>query len=132
MEQNVEEEFNPWERVWDSAKKAFVEAKESIKTSIEAVKEKPPWEWTAADFKKEKKPAALPMPSPVDVRTEDKMKKAAVIQAHERMPDTQSVSSNLQEIDAEIAREMKKKDPSKTVLDILQEEKTKFMKVRVR
>ena len=53
-----------------------------------------------------KKAPAPPVyaPSPVDVSTEAKMKKAITIQPHERQPDTQSLESNLAEIDLEISR----------------------------
>lgn len=44
-----EEEFNPWERAWDSVKRAFV-PKDEPKPDVP--KEKPPWQWSAKDFNK--------------------------------------------------------------------------------
>ena len=61
-----------------------------------------PWEdgfWGGAKIAKPK-----PTPSLTRPQNEAAMKKAAVIQPHEVMPDTQSVASNIAEIDAEIKR----------------------------
>jgi hypothetical protein len=52
-------------------------------------------------------PKTFAQPSRVDVSTEAKMKKAVYIAPNEMQPDTQTVASNLAEVDEEIARAKK-------------------------
>lgn len=124
-----EEEFNPWERTWDKTKRAFVAVEKVAETVVEAVK--PPWLMDPSEFKKKgsKAPVTLPTASAVPVKTEAQMKLAAVIQPNERMPDTQSPSSNIAEIDAEIAV-AKKRGLPKSEIEALMQERAKYAQKR--
>lgn len=103
----------PWLQKWDTVAKVsgeYTPPQKAQEGPVEAVKRVvKPWlmEWgliakesPVAPFK----PTVPFSPSPVDVSTEAKMKKAVVIQPHERQPDTQSLQSNLAEIDLEIKK----------------------------
>lgn len=127
----------PWLQKWDTVAKASGEYTAPAKAQegpVAAVKRVvKPWLMEWGLIAKESpvapsKPSVPLTPSRVDVSTEAKMKKAVYIAPHEVMPDTQSDSSNVAEIQMEIDREMKKKDPSKTILNILNEEKNKYAK----
>ncbi len=101
----------PWLQKWDTVAKASGEYTPPAKAQegpVAAVKRVvKPWLMEWGLIAKES-PVAPPKsnvpfaPSPVDVSTEAKMKKAVHIATHERMPDTQSLQSNLAEIDNEI------------------------------
>lgn len=81
-----------------------------------------PWEqgfWDGVKIAKPKRVTTGPRP-----KNEAEMKKAAVIQPHEVMPDTQSARSNIAEIDAEL-----QKARTQAQKDILLAERAKFMRM---
>ena len=114
----------PWEQTWVlKPVQAVTEAIDTAKKAVEGVRM--PWE---RDWKVKAAPTTTPpvkMPTEaVDVSTEAKMKKAAIIQTSEVLPDTRSHQSNIDEIDQELA---KTKDEG--VRRILLAEKNKFVKL---
>ena len=122
----------PWLGDWKTVAKAsgeYIPPEKPQGGVVEAVKGAiKPWlmEWglIAKQAPVEASKATVPVaPSTVDVSTEAKMKKAVVIQPHERMPDTQSLASNLAEIDVEI-----KNAKDKSVRAILVAERAKIAK----
>ena len=122
----------PWLQKWDTVAKASGEYTPPAKAQegpVAAVKRVlKPWLMEWGLIAKES-PVAPPKsnvpfaPSPVDVSTEAKMKKAVHIAAHERMPDTQSLQSNLAEIDNEI-----KNAKHKSIKDVLVAQRERMIK----
>ena len=122
----------PWLGDWKTVAKAsgdYTPPEKPQEGAIEAVKRvvKPwlmDWGLIAKQSPVEAPKATVTVaPSAVDVSTEAKMRKAVVIQPHERMPDTQSLASNLAEIDVEI-----KNAKDKSVRAILVAERAKIAK----
>lgn len=122
----------PWLGDWKTVAKAsgdYIPPEKPQGGVVEAVKGViKPWlmEWGLIAKQAPVAPskATVPVaPSSVDVSTEAGMKKAVVIQPHERMPDTQSLASNLAEIDLEI-----KNAKDKGVRDILVQQRARLAK----
>lgn len=114
----------PWEQTWVlKPVQAVTEAIDTAKKAVEGVKM--PWE---RDWKVKAAPTTTPpvkMPTEaVDVRTEAKMKKAAIIQTSEVLPDTRSHQSNIDEIDQELS-----KTKDQNIKKILLAERNKFLKL---
>jgi len=114
----------PWEQTWVlKPVQALTDAVDTAKKAVEGIKM--PWE---RDWKEK----ARPTPSPtfkvpekaVDVSTEKKMKEAAIINVNERMPDSQTHQSNIEEIDQELS-----KTKDQNIKKILLAEKEKFLKL---
>lgn len=116
----------PWQENWELKPRQIVnDVIEKATTALEGVKTgKMPWDM---DWKvKPRKEASSPVPvapTKVDVSTEAKMKKAAVILPSERQPDSSTDLSNLAEIEKEIKNT---KVPS--ILAILNAEKEKILR----
>lgn len=111
----------PWLGDWKTVAKAsgeFIPPEKPQGGVVEAVKGViKPWlmEWGLIAKQAPIAPSkTFHNPSTVDVSTEAGMKKAVVIKASEVQPDTQSLASNLAEIDKEIANAS-----SKVIKDIL-------------
>lgn len=114
----------PWEQTWVlKPVQAVTEAIDTAKKAVEGVKM--PWE---RDWKVKAAPTTTPpvkMPTEaVDVSTEAKMKKAAIIQTSEALPDTRSHQSNIDEIDQELS-----KTKDQNIKKILLAERNKFLKL---
>lgn len=120
----------PWLQSWKTVAKASGEYKEPEKPQegpVEAVKRViKPWLMDWGLIAKESPvdhPKTFTPPSPVDVSTEAKMKKALYIAPHEvqAAPVEESPSYKLSEIDSELARK-----PPESIRKILLEERKKL------
>jgi hypothetical protein len=118
----------PWLQGWKTVAKASGEYKEPEKPQegpIEAVKRViKPWLMDWGLIAKESpvaRPKTFTQPSPVDVSTEAKMKKAVYIAPNEMQPDTRSLADNLADIDNEI-----KNAKQKSIKDILIDQRNKM------
>lgn len=108
----------PWLGDWKTVAKAAGNYQEPPKEEgvvTKVVRAIRPWlmEWGVIAKQADNLPAPIQQvpkePARVDVSTEANLKKAVVIQPHERQPDTQSLASNLAEIDQEIKNTKDKK-----------------------
>lgn len=117
----------PWQENWElKPRQALQEAIGKATTALEGVKVgKMPWDMDWKVKPRKEASSSFVVPSKVDVSTEAKMKKAAVILPSERQPDTRSAASNLAEIDAELG---KTKDP--LIIKVLNEERKKYAQKR--
>lgn len=120
----------PWLQKWDTVAKAsgeYTPPQKAEEGPVAAVKRVvKPWlmEWgLIAKESPVAPPKTFHKPSPVDVSTEAKMKKAVYIAPHEKQPDTQSLQSNLAEIDLEI-----KNAKQKSIKDILIAQRERMIK----
>lgn len=125
----------PWLSDWKTVAQAggnapSVPQEEGVVAKVAKVVK--PWlmEWgiIAKQVNNTPAPEAVP-PTPAasgPILNETQMRKNVVIQPHERQPDTQSLASNLAEIDKEIADA--KKSNNKAAITVLTEHRNKLAK----
>lgn len=125
------QEIMPWQQNWtpkpiQAISSAAQAVEEGVGGALEAIKSgKMPWDmsWKAKKAVEAVKPSQPITQDASAYANERAMKKTAVIHPSERQPDTQSVESNIAEIDKELARAK-----NKSIIAILNAEKEKLMR----
>lgn len=98
---------SPWEAgFWGRVGEGIDQVKEALlgpsSPAPEPPKSKTTMPWDAPYWEGKKFPKQKPVPTGLDFKTDEGIKAAMVIKPGEVMPDTQSVDSNLAEIEKEI------------------------------